>query len=228
MPAETSKTAMDKRKTARNLAESAISQGRALDWFEELYVKAEREGAVVPWADLAPNPNVVDFFEKNKIKGNGKLALKVGSGLGDDAEYLSDQGFRVIAFDISQTAIRKCRERFPDSEVEYVVQDLLSAPAEWLGIFDFVLEAYTLQVLPPDLRKKAIKVISSFNTPEGDLLVITRGRGEKDDEGQMPWPLTESEVRVFEAYGLNCLRFEDYFDHENPPVRRFRVHYKKQ
>jgi hypothetical protein len=219
---------MDKRKLARSLSKRAVAKGRPLDWFEELYVKSEKEGVKVPWADLVPNPNVVDFFEKNKIIGNGKIALKIGTGLGDDAEYLSDLGFNVLAFDISSTAICKCKERFPDSKVDYVVEDLFKAPTEWQGSFDFVLESYTLQVLPLDLRRKAIEVISSFNSSEGDLLVLTRAREEDDDEGQMPWPLTESEVRSFEQYGYKCISFEDYIDNENPPVRRFRVHYKKR
>jgi 2-polyprenyl-3-methyl-5-hydroxy-6-metoxy-1,4-benzoquinol methylase len=218
---------MDKRKVARNLAKRAVAEGRPLDWFEELYVKSEKEGAEIPWADLMPNPNVVDFIEKHKILGNGKSALKIGTGFGDDAEYLSNLRFEVLAFDISPTAIRKCEERFPDSKVNYVVKDLFGAPAEWQGIFDFVLESYTLQVLPYHLRREAIRVISSFNTSGGDLLVVTRGREEDADEGQMPWPLAESEVRGFEDYGLKCISFEDYADNENPPVRRFRVHYKK-
>ena len=67
----------------------------------------------------------------------------------------------------------------------------------------------------------------SFNTSEGDLLAVTRGREEDDDEGQMPWFLTESEVRIFEEYGFKCISFENYTDNENLPVRRFRVHYKK-
>ena len=49
---------------------------------------------------------------------NGKKALKIGCGLGDDAEYLTETGMEVTAFDISETAIRWCHERFPDSRVE--------------------------------------------------------------------------------------------------------------
>jgi 2-polyprenyl-3-methyl-5-hydroxy-6-metoxy-1,4-benzoquinol methylase len=219
---------MDKRKIARMLAKRAVAEGRPLDWFEELYVKSETQGAKVPWADLVPNPNVVEFIGKNRITGNGKTALKVGSGLGDDAEYLSDLGFDVVAFDISPTAIDKSKKRFPDSKVRYVVEDLFRAPTEWKGSFDFVLESYTLQVLPPELRAKAIELISSFVSPGGDLLVVNRAREEDDSEGEMPWPLTESEVRDFEQYGMICISFEDYTDNEDPPVRRFRVHYQKR
>jgi hypothetical protein len=39
----------------------------------------------------------------------------------------------------------------------------------------------------------------------------------------MPWPLTEAEVHAFAHTGLNCERFDDYMDPEEPAVRRFRA-----
>ena len=218
---------MDKRNLARQLAFRAIANGRPLDWFEELYEKSEAEGLTVPWADLAPNPNLVEFVETNNITGDGKSALKIGSGLGDDAEYLAGLGFNVTAFDISPTAVRKSKERFPGSKVRYVVNDLFNTPGEWQARFDFVLESYTLQVLPPELRSKAIDMIPTFIVPGGELLIIARARDHDDDKGQMPWPLTASELLRFEQLGLKCISFEDYMDHEDPPVRRFRGHYIK-
>jgi 2-polyprenyl-3-methyl-5-hydroxy-6-metoxy-1,4-benzoquinol methylase len=49
----------------------------------------------------------------------------VGCGLGADAEYLASLGFDTVGFDISETAIRLARERFPGSAVRYVSADLL-------------------------------------------------------------------------------------------------------
>jgi 2-polyprenyl-3-methyl-5-hydroxy-6-metoxy-1,4-benzoquinol methylase len=109
----------DHRATARQLAHVAIAAGRPLEWFEQLYARVRSEGVSIPWADHAPNPNMVEFFQK--IDGNlplGKMALKVGCGLGDDAEWLSGQGFDVTAFDISPTAISECETRFPNSSVQ--------------------------------------------------------------------------------------------------------------
>ena len=44
----------------------------------------------------------------------------------------------------------------------------------WIKCFDFVLDAYTLQVLPSELRSSAISSIASVIAPSGQLLVITR------------------------------------------------------
>ena len=103
---------------------------------------------------------------------------------------------------------------------------MLAPPGEWLGAFDFVLEAYTLQVLLPELRPSAAKAMSETLAPGGTLLVITRGRDESDPEGSMPWPLTAREVReLFEGLGL--LSFEDYVDDEDPPIRRLRAAFRR-
>jgi len=217
-----------KRTLARFLAEQSISEDDPTGWFEVLYAKAKSEELPVPWADMAPNPNLMEWLEQTKIDGKNKNALKIGCGLGDDAEALSRQGFDVIGFDISETAIAWCMGRFPKTRVQYITADLLNAPSEWHGHFDFVLESYTLQVLPDPLRSDAIKIISDFVAPGGTLLVICRARDVQDDPRQMPWPLLRSELDAFLDWGLSQKSFEDYFDNEDPPVRRFRAVYEKE
>ena len=188
-----------------------------------IFIKEARSNwALVPWADLAPNPHLL------AINGKGKHALKIGCGLGDDAEQLAGWGFDVVAFDISPTAISLCRERFPSSPVEYIAADFFAAPSSWTARFDFVLESYTLQVLPPKRRGEAIERISSFVAPGGSLLAIARGREESDAIGEMPWPLTEAEFTLFESAGLKRESWEDFMDAERPPVRRFRACYARR
>ena len=43
----------------------------------------------------------------------------------------------------------------------------------------------------------------------------------------MPWPLMRRELDEFAAAGLREKSFEDFFDKESPPVRRFRATYVK-
>lgn len=210
------------RARAREIARAHLDAGDPLGWFEALYVLAGQDASIVPWADLEPNPNLVGWLDEYAPTGSG-LALKVGSGLGDDAEELARRGFTTTAFDLSASAVLWSRRRFPRSSVSYVVANLFSAPEEWRGRFPFVLESYTLQVLPTDLRPEAIRCIASFVAPGGRLLAISRGREQTDPEGEMPWPLTRDELALFEAQGLYRTSFEDYMDGERPPVRRFRV-----
>lgn len=220
---------MDKhRATARLLAQAAIADGRPLVWFEQLYAKARSDAVTIPWADRVPNPNLLALFEKLRGGVNfGSNALKVGCGLGDDAEWLSSQGFDVTAFDISSTAIAECRARFPDSGVVYWIRDLFDAPEAWFGAFDLVLESYTLQVLPPTLRASALRQIIEFVAPGGHLILIARLREASEPAGSMPWPLTRSEIDVLNSIGFVERYTEAYLDDEQPPVRRFRGCYQR-
>ena len=198
----------EQRKKARQLANEAVADGRPLDWFEELYSQVAGDESGIPWADMCVNPNLATWLEDRCGSVTRQSALVVGCGLGDDAEELVSLGWDVMAFDTSTTCIDWCRKRFPNSSVKYLAADLFNAPPEWQRAFDFVFESYTLQVLPPDLRSSAIKLIANFVSPGGRLLVISRGRDATDDPGQMPWPLLREELNGFCNCGLNAIHFE--------------------
>lgn len=210
------------RMLARHLADDAASRGDLLAWFEELYVAAETCGGVVPWADGMPNPQLVAWSAQHRVSGNGRRALVVGCGLGDDAEFLAGLGFSVVAFDVAPTAVRRCRERFASTAVHYGVADLMEPPVGWGRSFDFVFEANTLQALPLGaFREGAITQLSSFVAGAGTLMVVARGREEHDPLGQVPWPLTRSEIMACAGPQLALTSFDDIYDEETPPVRRF-------
>ena len=217
-----------RREIARGLANKHCAAGDPLGWFEALYAQADGDSSIIPWADLTPNPNLVHWLNTTRVHGKGQKALKVGCSLGDDAEELASSGFDTTAFDISESAIAWCCQRHPDSAVTYLVADLFDAPAEWQKKFSLVVESYTLQVLPSDLRRRAIQCIASFVGSGGVLLVISRGREPANPEGDMPWPLIREELTAFCDYGLREMSFEDYFDKEDPPVRRFRAVYHRE
>ncbi len=214
---------MKDRKRARELAAEFNQKGDPTGWFEVLYREAEEGKGTVPWVDYHPTPHLVGFWMQHPLRTEGKSALVTGCGLGDDAEQLARWGFRTTAFDISETAIRNTRKRFPSSKVEYHATDLLDPPARWRGQFDFVFEANTLQVLPAALRPQATKNIAGFLRPGGHLLVVARHREPSDPIGEMPWPLTRAEISAFTAHGLEEVLFDILPDVNEPDVRRFRV-----
>jgi SAM-dependent methyltransferase len=208
----------DQRATARALAADALSDGEPLRWFEELYAAADRGEAVVPWADLGPNP--VLQRELGNLAVDGLRTLVVGCGYGDDAAFLAAAGATVTAFDVSPSAVEHCRRRFPDVDVTWVTADAVSPPAEWRSAYDLVVEIFTLQVLPPAEREAAGFALGRCVAPGGRLFVYCRAREPEDSPGTMPWPLTADEVLGLAAEGLEIERFEDFLDDEQPPVRR--------
>lgn len=148
------------RVTAREIAQRYLKNGNVVGWFEALYSQADDDTSIIPWADLKPNPNLIAWLNRRLLQPSGKTALVIGCGLGDDAEELFRRGFDTTAFDISPTAISWCRRRFPKSSVCYAVADLFRPPDEWAKEFDFVLESYTLQVLPSCLRISRPRICS--------------------------------------------------------------------
>jgi SAM-dependent methyltransferase len=210
----------------RRLAAASLADDEPTGWFERLYVAADEGEAIVPWDRGAPHPLFVEWAAARRLEGHGRRALVVGAGFGEDAEYLARLGFATVAFDISATAVRAARERFPASTVEYVTADLLAAPAEWRAAFDLVVEIFTVQALPDALRTRATEAAAGLVAPGGTLIVITAARDE--DDGPMqgpPWPLTRREVEAFGSTGLRAVRIEDLGHAGDPAARRWRAEF---
>jgi len=127
----------------------------------------------------------------------------------DDAIELESLGFQVTAFDVSETAIEYCKDRFPQSNVSFEQADLLEDQIGWHRKFDFVLEIYTVQALPPKYEEELIQNISDFVAPGGQLLVIAEvGRKPRDFGNGPPWVLTPEHIDSFVSRGLTVQRKE--------------------
>jgi SAM-dependent methyltransferase len=221
------KTNDEARERTEEIAREFYAQGDATGWFDALYREAEGNIEKIPWADLEPNPNFVAWLEKHKLVGAGKKAVVIGCGLGDDAEEMAQHNFEVTAFDISPKAIEWARRIHPETQVNYLVADLFDLPNELKGNFDFVLEVYTVQALPIDLRNKAIKAIAELVAPNGELLYVGRGADEGETTENPPFPIRKSELEKFVEAGLTEIEFEDFHDQKEPPTRRFRAFYQR-
>jgi SAM-dependent methyltransferase len=145
----------------------------------------------------------------------------VGCGYGDDAAFLARAGAVVTAFDVAPSAVAAAQQRFSDLDISWRVGDATAPDPGWHHAFDLVVEIFTLQVLPPDLRARAGAALGSCVAPGGRLFVYCRARDDEDAPGSMPWPLTADEVQSLAGGGLVMERFEDFLDAEDPPVRRF-------
>lgn len=189
---------------------------RADPWFEELYARAADEPERIPWARLAPQPELVGWLDRHRPP-RGAPALVVACGLGDDAEELSRRGCAVEAFDLSPSAIASARRRFPRSAVRYRVADLFALPADWAGRFTIVVEVLTVQSLPPEAHEEAIAAITRCVAPGGHLLVRTAVRADDEPATARPWPLRHAELAWFTADGLvevaRCASADGMFVH---------------
>lgn len=195
------------------------------DWFNAVYDLAADDPAAVPWAGLAPHPLLAQWLEGRSL--DGRRALDVGCGLGDNAEALAAAGAAVTAFDLAPGAIDWAKRRFRESPVTYLAADLFEAPSQWRGAFDLVHELYTLQALPASLLPQAARALASFVAPDGALLVISRARDEGQQIDGPPWPLARAQIDALAVDGLRIERIEDIPASESM-VRHWRVLYQRE
>ena len=213
-------TAQDPDEDARRLSGEALGEGDPTSWFERLYAQAADGHAVVPWDRRAPHPLLVEWIEQRPDL-SGRRTLVVGCGLGDDAAYLAAQGYRVIAFDISGSAIDAARRRFPTSPVDFRVADLLNPPAEWREHFDLVVETYTTQSLPIRLRPTVVLHVGRLVAPGGTLLVLAVAPDANEQSDGPPWPLSRTDIESFAVEGLKVVSVEEIRD--PPETHRWRA-----
>lgn len=181
----------------------------------------------MPWDRRLPHWALATWAEARGLDGNGWRAIVVGCGLGADAAYLADLGFDTTAFDLSETAVRTARERFPGA-VDYIQADLLHLPDEWVHAFDLVVEIFTVQALPLSLRHQATANVAQLVAPGGTLLVVEaiHDEGEPPPVGP-PWPFTRAQVEAFATDGVLIERIDVVTNPEQPDQHRWRAEFRR-
>ena len=215
------------RQRFRKMVDSHHDRDDPTGWFDSVYRDAGGDPEAVFWSDLVPNPHLVSWMKDHPAERSGLRAIVIGCGVGDDAEAMATSGYKVTAFDVAPTAIRMCRERYPDSVVNYLVADVLDHPAEWFGAFDLVFECNTIQALPGDYRLQALDAIAGMAAPDGVVLVSCRSRNSGEREDEFPLPLDRHEIDGFVRAGLAEHGFEDYDDDQDPPVPHVFAWYRR-
>lgn len=208
------------------MANNSVDPQNPTGWFEPLYAEAKGDTARVPWAKNQAHPYLQQWLNANLPQAQGKTALVIGCGLGDDAELLNSIGYQVTAFDISPTAIAWCQQRFPQSTVNYLVADLFNLDPQWQGKFDFVFECRTIQALPLNVRSLVIQKIAALIAPNGTLLVVTRHREANTIPDGPPWALSTAELSQFTELGLTQVSCDRFIEGEQTKIEQYRLEYR--
>ena len=177
-------------------------------WFEELYQNSGGDESAIPWAKLEVNEFLQQHLE-NHTGTRGK-ALVIGCGLGDDAKALDEAGFETVAIDISTSALEWAQKRFPDTTIAFEEHNIFEMPQKYIGHFDFVFEAFTIQSLPIRYRAEMIASIADVLAPAGKLLVVAHAKNEGEVFEGPPYPVLANELGLFRMQGLREHSFSIY------------------
>jgi SAM-dependent methyltransferase len=108
-------------------------------------------------------------------------ALDLGCGEGGDAMWLAEQGWDVVAVDISDTALQRAAAdataRGVDSRITFAQHDLAESFPD--GEFDLVSAHFLHSTIPLD-RPRILRQAANAVRPGGTLLIV-------DHAGPPPW-----------------------------------------
>ncbi|HLO83633.1 MAG TPA: class I SAM-dependent methyltransferase [Nostocaceae cyanobacterium] len=211
------------RQKIKQLANESLDHPTA--WFETVYARSQGDTNQIPWAKLTPHPYLQNWLDTYTPTSEKPTAVVIGCGLGDDAEAIAAKGYQVTAFDISPTAVNWCQQRFPNSQVNYTVADLLAIPPQWQQAFDLVFECRTIQSLPLSIRSTVIEAVASLVAVGGTLLLVSAFRETEAQPEGPPWPLSASEFSQFIELELTEV---SRFSSSELNLPHLRIEYQKQ
>ena len=108
------------------------------------------------------------------LPDKGKV-LDAGCGIGRDSKYLSEDGFDVIAIDISESMLEEAKKR----EVKALKMDMNSLKFD-KDSFDGIWCMASFSDIPKSDSKKVLKQFYKVLKPKGVLyLAVKEGEGEK-------------------------------------------------
>ncbi|MDF2962309.1 MAG: methyltransferase [Paenibacillus sp.] len=163
----------------------------AAPWWNEFYSDRSKS---VPFFINAPDENLVQYFEEDRLLPS--RVLELGCGPGRNAIYMAQKGCDVDAVDLSQEAINWATERAAEKRVHVRFQcsnvfDLDLTPHS----YDFIYDCGCLHHIPPHRRIAYIDMIRKALKPGGHFGLVCFAYGEQG-----------AEISDWEVYRLRSLK----------------------
>ena len=155
--------------------------------YEERYKTIHEKG--FSWAGDEKTPIVLDVIRRYGLSKQTPI-LEIGCGEGRDARAVLDEGYSLLATDISPEAISFCKSRYPQLAGHFGILDCLKGDCE--GVFDMIYAVAVIHMLvEAEDRKHFYSFIRDHLSKNGVALVCSMGDGE-----------TEFRTRAEEAFEL--------------------------
>ena len=141
------------------------------------------------WSSDIPTPIVSDVIQKHSISKNASI-LEIGCGEGRYAFPLLENGYDVLATDISSEAINYCKNLRPDYSIHFSILDYINDHHE--QHYDFIYSVAVIHMLVSDEDRIRFYHFIYDHLLDGRLaLICSMGDG-----------LTESETDISSAFNM--------------------------
>ena len=141
--------------------------------YEDRYKTAHEKG--VSWEQMKNTPIVMDIINRYHLHPEQSL-LEIGCGEGRDSATVLENGFHLMATDISPEAIDYCKKKKPDFESKFMVLDCLSSYLNEKFDFIYSIAVVHMFVLDED-RNGFYQFIRSHLKSDGIALICSMGDG---------------------------------------------------
>lgn len=130
------------------------------------------------WFTRKPSEIVMEVIEEFEIGKNARI-LEIGCGEGRDAKLLLEQGYDLLATDISAEAIAFCRNEWPLWECRFQTMNCIGGELE--ERFDFIYAVAVVHMLVRDEdRNEFYRFLYSHLKENGIALICTMGDGQME------------------------------------------------
>ena len=186
--------------------------------YEERYKTAHEKG--VSWAQMENTPIVMDIIKKYNLYTEQSL-LEIGCGEGRDSIIVLENGFNLMAVDISPEAIKYCKKIMPDFESKFTVLNCLSNDLD--KKFDFIYSVAVVHMLVLDEDRNGFyQFIHSHLKSDGIALICSMGDGnyemQSDISSAFEIQEREHESGKMMVAGTSC-RMVSFYTFENELLR---------
>lgn len=148
---------------ARTSAPSAPSDAESWERFHRRVPEAEQS-----WLAAEADPTVLRAFDAHAPKSAS--VWEIGTGPGAIARALADRGARVVATDVSETALARARERHGEAPIVWLRDDVTRS--ELRAAFDVVVDRGTLHGLSARDRSAYAASVRAATRP-GAIVIVT-------------------------------------------------------
>lgn len=169
-----------------------------------------------PWDIGKPDFNLKQAVTATPIRPC--KAVDIGCGTGDNAIWLSQQGFNVIAIDTVEMAIQKARKKASDAsaKVNFLMADILAGHVEG-GPFGFAFDRGCFHVLESDQeREKLAENVHRSLGKDGLWLSLIGNADEKRNTPGPPQRTARDIVNAVEPFFEIVSLVSGHFASNNP------------